>query len=404
MPWSPTSLRPEDELLICCARTAMDPERASRVSTLLASGLDWVYLLRAARWHRVVPLLHWHLNRLSPSGIPAAIRRLLREEFQRNTRYSSVLTAELLKLLNQMEARGIPAVPFKGPVLASTAYGHLGLRDFGDLDILVQKADVRRASSLLEERGFRPQFELGAHHATFVQRHWEHAFTRGPDGLVVDLHWAVAPAHFSFALDSEAIWRRLRRASLGGREVLTLSPEDLLVALCLHGAKHSWEQLNWLCDLGEVVRAAQDVVWEAVLDDAEARGRNRMILLGLDLVRTLLGIDLPAPVASSLARHPEVRRLGARVTALLLRGPRRRGTFVERDLLYLGSMERLRDRLRYCADQLVVPTPLEWSWIGLPHGLSRAYYLVRPTRLALKYGGRLARRATGMSTARRRTE
>jgi len=36
----------------------------------------------------------------------------------------------LLKLLDLFENHGIPAVPFKGPVLASSIYGDLSLRQF----------------------------------------------------------------------------------------------------------------------------------------------------------------------------------------------------------------------------------------------------------------------------------
>ena len=40
-------------------------------------------------------------------------------------------------------------VPVKGPVLASTAYGDIAMREFVDLDILVRPSDVASAMTIL---------------------------------------------------------------------------------------------------------------------------------------------------------------------------------------------------------------------------------------------------------------
>jgi len=47
-------------------------------------------------------------------------------------------TGELLKLLNLFAAHGIGVIPYKGPTFGSCRLGNLALREFTDLDILVQ--------------------------------------------------------------------------------------------------------------------------------------------------------------------------------------------------------------------------------------------------------------------------
>jgi len=53
-------------------------------------------------------------------------------------------------------------IPYKGPTLALAVYGNLALREFTDLDILVQTQNVRQAAELLKDRGYQGQFQLGS--------------------------------------------------------------------------------------------------------------------------------------------------------------------------------------------------------------------------------------------------
>jgi len=62
---------------------------------------------------------------------------------------------------------------------------------------------------------------------------------------------------------------------------------------------------------------------------------------------------------------------------------------------HLRAQERWRDRLRYCARVALTPTPGDWAWLRLPDALYPLYYVLRPIRLAVKYGARLIRSAWG---------
>ena len=148
-------IRPEAELLLCCARTRMDPETADRIKALLQQGIDWEYLIQTALPHGMLPLLYWSLNSTCPERVPKDFLERLRSHFYANARHNLVLTAELLKLLGLLKTQQIPAIPFKGPVLAASVYGNLSLREFADLDILVRSKDALRAKDLLLSLGYQ---------------------------------------------------------------------------------------------------------------------------------------------------------------------------------------------------------------------------------------------------------
>jgi hypothetical protein len=388
--------RREVEVLLACARTPRRSDTADQIRALLREETDWKYLLRVAREHRVVPLLFSHLNATCPEAVPEAALNELRNHSHENTRRNLLLTGELLKLLNLFEANGIHAIPYKGPTLAAMAYGNLALREFDDLDILVRKQDVPRAEELLVSMEYRSQYRLnGEQQAALLRTHYEHAFSRGDGEVTVDLHWGIMEKHFSFSLDSECLWGRLERFSLGGNTVLTLSPEDLLLILCMHGSKHFWERLSWIRDVAELIRVHKKMNWEQFMEQASTLGSERMLLLGLYLASELLGATLPEEVWRRVHTDPTVKALAGQVHERLFREANGSlGAFEELPLypFHLRARERLRDKLRYCIYRATAITLEDLMLLPLPGYLYPLYYIIRPIRLAGKYGKRFSKR------------
>lgn len=387
---------PEVELLLCCARTSLDPEKAGRLRALLREEIDWECLLRMADEHGMEPLLYRHLDATFPEAVPVAVLEQLRNRFHGNSMRNLFLTRELLNLLKELEARGVPAVPYKGPALAALAYGNLALRVFSDLDILIRRQDVTKAGELLVSLGYRPEYQpTRSQEATFLRTQCECPFTREDDGTMLDLHWEIVERHFSFALDPERLWERLERTSLGGVTVLTLSPEDLLLILCVHGSKHLWQRLSWICDIAELIRIHERLDWERLMEQARALGGVRMLFLGLSLANGLLGAALPEKVSQTVHADPAVRELTGRLRERLFQETGGAHEVLEESPfhpLHLKMRERWRDKIRYFVRTATTHTARDWQALPLPAFLSPIYYALRPIRLSRKYGRTLLRR------------
>ncbi len=59
-----------------------------------------------------------------------------------------------LKSWKLLKENGINAVTYKGPVLASQAYGNIGLREFGDIDIFINKKDALKVKKIMIYKGY----------------------------------------------------------------------------------------------------------------------------------------------------------------------------------------------------------------------------------------------------------
>ncbi len=378
----------ETELLLACARSRCDSQTTGRIRALCQEKVDWPYLIRLSFRHGVMPLLYRSLMHACPEAVPKAALEKLRSYFQINACHNHFSAEELSKLLYLLKTKDIVAIPFKGPVLAVRAYGDLVLRQFGDLDILVRKQDVRRAKDILLAQGYKPRVQLtDAQEANYLESNYECVFVRGDGRVIVGLHWAILPKSESFPLDLECLWDNLETVSFAASAVPNLPPVELLIILCVHASKHDWKRLKWICDIGEMIRADPGMHWGEIMRQAAALGCERRLTLGLLLANDLLGTTLPPEVSRKVHADRVVKTLAGQVRAnLFCHGL----GAVEKLGFHLAMKERLLDRVAYSLHLARGSNRSERWCVPLPAVLSLAYYVARPFRLIGKYGLRLA--------------
>jgi hypothetical protein len=357
---------------------------------LLKGTIDWAYLTSLADAHGVKVLLYWTLERLFPEFLPSPVRSQLSAHFYNNTRRNLVFTAELIKLLGLFKRGGITVLPFRGPALAVSFYGDLALREFGDLDVLVRRKDVFRAMDLLIASGYRPFFPLPANRQAVLPR-GEHTFCSEKGKVFLDLHWPSRIDSF-LAHGSNGVWHRLESVSIEGHAVLTLSQHDMFLWLCIHGAKHNWRRLGWICDLNEMVRANRRMDWDGIVAHAEVLGARRMLALGLLLTGELMGADLTKPLLELVHKEKGVKSLAMQVYSRLFTREKHRDLLIEDPIFYLQSLDRMPHKFRYLLHHLLTPTPWAWRVPFLPSPLFFLHYFLRPGQLVKTYGLKTLRR------------
>jgi len=259
--------------------------------------------------------------------------------------------------------------------------------------LLVRSSDIPTAKQVLQRRGYRLSFGLSPHQeASYLDSVGQLAFFRQDDECLVELHTRIMPRGFHFPLTHESLTKRLEPISLAGTQVMSLGREDLLLVLCAHGAKHLWACLSLVCDVAELLRESSAMNWATVLERARVLRSRRMLLLGLFLARNLLQAPVPQQMWEHVQADPAIKSLALTVRRHLfdeLPGPT--GGGVGRPapsacLFHLRARECLRDGLHYGLHLALRPTRADWSFLSLPPVLSPFYYLLRPARLAMKYG------------------
>src|SRR5262245_20468525 len=385
----------EIELLLCCARTSIHSRALERLRTLVCQDLDWQRLIRLAGSHGVLPLLYRSLSRNSSDAVPKVVLDQLKETSQSNALHGLWLTAELLRLLDFFADHGIHVIPFKGPVLAASVYKDLSLRQFSDLDLLVNRDDIVKAAGLLASQGYQPitsEQDLDPDDVAYLEPRL-YTFVNRDRATSVDLQWRVADRYFSFALEENPGRDRLIPVTVAGKSMFTIAPMDLLLLLCTHGAKHQWLEMKWICDVAELVRSEKETLdWREVHREASRQGVRRVLSLGLFLARDLLGAELPVQTSKAVDRDLRGKSIVSTIVSKLFTGSKEPYRDVEKVVFYLRTRDRWQERLRFCScyilqylRKVVTPTSRDRDVLCLPAPLFFLYYFFRPLRLTVNY-------------------
>ena len=358
-------LRPESELLVWCARTVVTDELKVRIRQRVQGPLDWAVVLDLARYHGVGPLLYRNLSTLCSDLVPAESLTQLRQRTQAGALLNRLLAEELAVLCEAFAAHGVPVMPIKGATLAASVYGDLTLRDFNDMDLLVPKGSIAEAQAVLLTLGYEKR-DLSSDPG--VADHEEgpyHVFINKRTLFRVDLQWVMAHQCFMFQLDRPEFWQRRTAVPLANKTVQGLSPEDLLIVLCVHGSKHAWESLKWVCDVAELLRAHDQLDWDRTFSSASTWRCRRLVYMGLSLARLVFDAPLPEVVLARLSADSDVQMLSHRMPSTLLADCHAGVKETQAVALYFSLKDSWWERWRFglllCRDQSpMVTTPPAW--------------------------------------------
>lgn len=371
----------ELSLVVACVRGWSDTSPARQIEGRLAASPDWSLLQQEAETHGVFPVVYAQLARVRQL-IPLEVWSRLSRANEENVRRSLMLSGELIRALQILEATGVPAIPFKGPALAAAVYGDVALRQYSDLDILIRPSDWPRAREALVRAGYAPEYSVsGRREQALLATGYECAFIQEKLRSIVELQWALLPRFYAVHTRIDQLFARARFADWQGHRLRVLDSHDLLLAVSVHAAKHLWRRLAWLLDVVQIVRT-QTLDWNLVRARAREWGVERMALTGFALAHRLLDAELPVPVAGWLGGDPAAAALAEKISQHIVQNRHLDPESLSYFRLISKLRERPSDRAKFFWRLAVTPSFGEWLAVRLPDGLFACYRGVRIARLA----------------------
>ncbi|HEX6038770.1 nucleotidyltransferase family protein [Longimicrobium sp.] len=350
-----------------------------------AGGPDWAMCATLALRHGLGPLLYHCGPRIAEEWpMPPEVERELRTSYMGATLENRAWLAEAGRAIGRMAAAGVPVAALKGLHLAAAVYDEPALRKLGDVDLLVPAEQLQAARAALIDDGYTPDGpdDPTIHHVAPMSK---------PRAAPIELHWELCPESNPFRMDVAPLWERMVPITVAGQPALGLSPEDLLLHLCVHGTfNHRWVlPLRNVFDIVMVVeRNAADLRWDLLVETAHATRTERAVFCGLALARETFGVEVPGGLLDRLVPAREgaaaVRIARENVLGHESAGPEWMDAAVGQPTL-TGRMRGLLGRVFAPPERL-----LETS--GRRVGLGRLawVYLTRPAVLLLRHRGRIA--------------
>ena len=384
-----TSVPREWDLLLAASSPDLDSARPGesdlgRIRFLLEKPVEWEAVLRLADNHGTSSLLYQSLSRFSDM-VPSPVLGALRQRYEKNVYKSLFLTNELTRILDCLEGLGVEAISYKGVVLSEVYYGDMALRQTGDIDMFVRRRDVGRSKNALRDLGYTtrlgiPEEVLENYMASGYE--WTFDGPAGPN--LLELQWALQPRFYAVDFDMDGLFERAVKVTVGGRSVNTPSPEDLLLVLSVHAAKHVWGRVILLLDIAQVLRL-ENLNWDWVWSRARELGIQRILRVTFLLANRFLGTGIPVAVERAVLNDQAARVLVDEIVANMAAGV----SYDPEQTSYFRLMMRLRerraDRMRFLARLVFTPGPGEWESVRLPKALFPLYRVVRLGRLTSRF-------------------
>ena len=346
-------------------------------------------LIGLANQHGVIPLVYKTLKKLDEKNLLNATGYMLhafQDAYMQIARRNMLMSAELLRIMKLLEENGIEALAFKGPALAQQAYGDITMRQFGDLDILVNEEKIVAAGDILSAHGYNAEDSVAILQNKTCRRVINDLrFRHETNGALIEMHWRLFMEKLGRHLEYVQIGKNSRTVTLSGRDLLTLSPEMLLVYLCLHGSKHAWERLEWICDIDRLLRAEPNLDWDETLKIAGQMETLTTLGLGLKLCSALFDTSLPEAVAS-MTRSDRIAQLAADTYSLMDTLCKQEGyaKYSHIHLYQMGLLDTRMKKVKHLLATYFAISRNDCLELPLPTSLSFLYLLLKPYRVALK--------------------
>jgi len=363
----------------------------------LAGGIDSGRFLELVDRHLVAPLV-WHNLRQHPDGtFPPGLMAALADRCRENAFGELAVTSEVVRLHRLLSDSAIPHCVLKGLPIGERYYGDAGLRQAGDIDLLIQPATLDRACSLLAGAGYRLPNPID--HLTPRQRSYflfvdNQVELETPDsGATIELHWR--PLQLPASLAGVDLSAQTNRWAVADCRIPFLDDEETLLHLCAHGAKHAWYRMKWVFDLPNVLeRRAWD--WPALRGKARAYRCERELLLGLAIAERLSNWEVPPAVQPWLDEFDAPRRYFGFIAQAMTQPERWMNTpaGIFRRNRYLARFNDGPDCWTYQLATIATHRR-DWELLPLPDVLFPLYFLLSPFTNAWEIGRRFVRGLSG---------
>lgn len=248
------------------------PPEFCRLLSLTLTGKGWENLgqvleavsLEKVRKQGLAPWVYYWLKLRGCEGhLPADLLRLLRQDYSQQLLCCTVEQNEIQEILTALTRAGLDVILLKGADLRQRVYGDPVLRIMSDLDLLLAPESIPLAEQVLIDLGYC----LYPEHRDKRLRINEVLYNP-PAGkiLPVDLHWELVALCSFYCLPYRPLREEAVFLDFYGLRVLTLSPENLLIHVCLH-AHENFPTLFQLLDIALIV-SRLPINWPQVIENA----------------------------------------------------------------------------------------------------------------------------------------
>ena len=375
----------EMKLLALCARNTMSEQEQKSAQEIIGNGINWNTFCTMANKHKIYPVVFPNLRKLNNEKVDREILQKLEGKCKSNQMKALGFTSELIKVMRLLTEQNIRAISIKGPCLAMSIYQDISKRVSRDLDILVNSRDLAQIDQILRDAGYASEdafFQLSPKQFRAHLKKAHHVSYSNQMGVHLEIHWRLSNSNYGISFENA--WDSGKEMELYGQSIHVLSPEENLLYLILHGSKHAWKRLRWLCDVYEIV-SSHVLDWEYIQKQAKKTGVFYQIKQTEYLLKILLQYDMPVQLKVGRADERMGKRLAEMAIPVITAmddSPELQGHgLYGHVLIYAYIWRKSFGKRIYFLSSLLVPGTAEFDSWKIKDRYFFLYYFLRPFRI-----------------------
>jgi hypothetical protein len=286
--------------------------------------VDWARFASLVAFHRVEGLAGTFLAG-NDLGAPCEVVEALSEAAASIARRNLEAAADCRALLESFDLAGVPLLFVKGLPLGALAYRKPSVKAAIDVDLLIDPADLRTASNLLRDCGYRLSAPRESENDTALS-HWhkgwkESVWTKAEPRLQIDLHTRLTDNRRllpTIGVHSPRQWVDIGN----GIRLPTLAAEENFAYVAVHGAWSAWFRLKWISDFAGLIDGRTGEEIDQLYRRSIELGAGRCSGQALLLADRLFGTLNEAPrLRELLTQDRSIAQLCSAALRLLTRDP-----------------------------------------------------------------------------------
>jgi len=362
------------QLIIQCCTFNVD---SNKIKPLIQQIKNWEVFIDLAFSHGVFPLVYKELKKYR-SLIPQEIFHIMKIYNINIVKQNMLMSAELIKVMQILEENNIEALAFKGPTLAQMAYGDITLRQYGDLDILVQKDDIYKVYDLLKGSYSRELECTPAQEKTWFKYAHDLGLT-AKNGTHIEFHWSMLDNDHPINLKNIDFFQNKTFVDINKQNISVISNEEFLIYLCVHGSKHMFERIEWVVDIDKFI-CTQKINWSHIEKILQNKNYKNFVFLGLFLAQKLFN----TPISQKIHSKTDTIEIISHYIQNIW-NEHKEATNSTNIQYTLKLFTSIKDKIKFIYKMYFKPTFTEYWYISLPDYLYFLYYPLRQYLLIKKY-------------------
>ncbi|MCA0172887.1 nucleotidyltransferase family protein [Bacillus sp. RAR_GA_16] len=230
---------------------------------------------------------------------PSFFQEYLREAHTQTLFKNIFIKHQTEKIIRALDKMGIEVIPLKGVFFSESYFGHTGARPTSDIDLLVNRSDIHKATDCIKKLGFSLEEEalLGHFHCSLIKE-----LPGSPVPICVEVHWGILKEDTS-TLEVKEFWEESTPLD-GYNFVYELSAYHTFYLMCLHAWRHNFDSFKCYLDLLQMLYVSgEHIDFLRLKDDA------RQHKTWTRVVRTLSILYQTFPFMRKVRPFPYERRV-----------------------------------------------------------------------------------------------